>query len=119
MTLDLKNIQDRLETKQHDLRIHITTLMTGDGRPASENEDAYQSLEDSADRISEADREVSVLANERALLASVHAALERLQQGTYGRCVDCGRPIPENRLNALPWAARDRACEALWEQRRH
>jgi DnaK suppressor protein len=31
-------------------------------------------------------------------------ALEKLDEGTYGSCDVCGRPIPEGRLEALPWA---------------
>lgn len=38
----------------------------------------------------------------RADLADVHAAFERLDAGTYGRCVACDRPISAERLDALP-----------------
>jgi DnaK suppressor protein len=31
-------------------------------------------------------------------------ALEKLDEGTYGACDVCGRPIPQGRLEALPWA---------------
>jgi len=36
--------------------------------------------------------------------ADVVRALEKLDEGTYGSCDVCGRPIPEGRLEALPWA---------------
>jgi DnaK suppressor protein len=36
--------------------------------------------------------------------ADVTRALEKLDQDTYGTCEVCGRPIPEGRLAALPWA---------------
>ncbi len=38
-------------------------------------------------------------------VAEIDQALERLDAGTYGRCVRCGRPIPDERLAAVPWAA--------------
>jgi DnaK suppressor protein len=38
------------------------------------------------------------------LLAEVDAALARIDDGTYGTCVVCGRPIDEERLRALPYA---------------
>lgn len=38
----------------------------------------------------------------RAELADVRAAFERLEAGTYGRCVACHRPISRERLDALP-----------------
>ena len=34
----------------------------------------------------------------------VRRALAKLDEGSYGRCDVCGRPIPEGRLEALPWA---------------
>lgn len=36
--------------------------------------------------------------------ADVLRAFEKLDEGTYGTCDVCGRPIPEGRLEALPWA---------------
>ena len=36
--------------------------------------------------------------------ADVVRAMEKLDDGTYGRCDVCGEPIPEGRLEALPWA---------------
>jgi DnaK suppressor protein len=36
-------------------------------------------------------------------LALVRLALERLQDGTYGQCLHCGRAIGDKRLEALPW----------------
>ena len=38
-----------------------------------------------------------------AILAQVRAALRRIEEGTYGRCVVDGEPIGEKRLDAVPW----------------
>jgi DnaK suppressor protein len=38
-----------------------------------------------------------------AILAQVRAALERIDDGTYGRCVVDGEPIDEKRLESVPW----------------
>jgi RNA polymerase-binding transcription factor DksA len=45
-----------------------------------------------------------------AELADIDAARERLAEGTYGICADCGRRIPEGRLLARPTATRCVAC---------
>ncbi len=37
-------------------------------------------------------------------LEEVRAALLRLEDGTFGKCVDCGKPVPAGRLEAIPWA---------------
>ena len=47
-------------------------------------------------------------------LSEVEAALKRMDRGTYGVCEDCGEPIPEVRLRALPWA---RFCIKCTERR--
>jgi RNA polymerase-binding transcription factor DksA len=46
-------------------------------------------------------------------LQDVEGALERLENGTYGRCSDCGAEIPSVRLRALPSAERCRECQEL------
>ncbi|MGA8025920.1 MAG: TraR/DksA family transcriptional regulator [Bryobacteraceae bacterium] len=38
-----------------------------------------------------------------ATLAQVREALRRMEEGTYGTCLDCGKPIEPARLNAIPW----------------
>jgi RNA polymerase-binding transcription factor DksA len=43
-------------------------------------------------------------------LALVDAALARIADGTYGRCTVCQRPIPDERLEVVPWAATCVAC---------
>jgi len=40
----------------------------------------------------------------------IEAALDRIQEGTFGMCVACGEEISEARLNAVPYAARCRNC---------
>lgn len=45
--------------------------------------------------------------------ARLRAALDALEAGTYGVCVDCGAEIPEGRLRALPDAVRCVPCQRL------
>lgn len=42
--------------------------------------------------------------NSEGVLAAIDGALERIEAGTYGVCVRCGKPIAEERLDALPYA---------------
>ena len=46
-------------------------------------------------------------------LILVDEALARIEDGTFGICVRCGEPIPPERLEALPWAARCIDCQRL------
>lgn len=42
----------------------------------------------------------------QVIRVDVVRAVEKLDEGTYGTCDVCGRPIPDGRLDALPWAVR-------------
>src|SRR5207249_3418740 len=52
------------------------------------------------------DREIdfSLEENETRVLAAIDAALARIDDGTFGRCERCGKPIEEDRLEAIPYA---------------
>jgi len=51
-------------------------------------------------------------------LELVDEALARLDAGTFGACVRCGRPIPADRLEALPWAPRCIDCQRIADRER-
>lgn len=45
---------------------------------------------------------LSLMENEEETLEMIEAALERIEDGVYGACVECGGKIPKTRLNAIP-----------------
>lgn len=61
---------------------------------------------DTATELYEKEKEIAL--NEQAArhLEDVRAALKRIENGTYGYCVECNQPIPVERLRALPTAQR-------------
>ena len=119
MTINLEQIKQRLEAKRAELQENIASLTEAHPRPvgAIEASEGPQDFEDTAVDFLETQQEQAVLVNQQALLTEVERALERIEQGTYGKCVNCGQPIPEKRLEAIPWAARDVKCEEQLEQR--
>lgn len=57
-----------------------------------------------ADRDSDGvDKEVALVQNEEGLLEAVNAALDRIENGTFGKCEQCQRPVALERLEALPY----------------
>jgi RNA polymerase-binding transcription factor DksA len=52
----------------------------------------------------EREKDLSILERVEAELADVEHALRRLDEGTYGRCEACGKPIGDERLEAMPAA---------------
>jgi RNA polymerase-binding transcription factor DksA len=47
-----------------------------------------------------------------ATVSEIDQALDRIDAGTYGRCIACGIAIPDERLRAVPWAALCVPCSA-------
>ncbi len=47
---------------------------------------------------------LSLMATEGDTLAQIEHALERIEDGEYGKCAECGGVIPKLRLNAIPYA---------------
>ena len=45
---------------------------------------------------------LSLMENDETTLGQIEAALERIEEGVYGTCVDCEARIPKTRLNAIP-----------------
>src|SRR5437879_12607097 len=59
---------------------------------------------------------LSLLQNEEQALDEINAALDRIQKGAFGRCEECEKEIPRERLRALPYARHCVACARKLEQ---
>ena len=108
MALDLQQIRERLLAKQKELQGDVSNLTQSEDRDEDPS-DASEGVGDFEDAAVDENLLVdmqSVERNENALLADVRTALKRLDEGTYGTCIVCGEPIPEKRLEAIPWALR-------------
>ena len=113
---DIDRIQQQLHKRREALRwlIHDTLL-------ESKREDFVDlagQVHDAAEE-SFADLLVGVnlahLDREVAELADIEAALERIREGSYGQCVDCGEDIAVARLEAYPTAKRCQPCQSRYE----
>ena len=72
-----------------------------------------------ADHASEmVDREVDVSLEENAeqIVYEIDRAVARIDAGSYGRCERCGQEIPEERLDAVPYATLCVTCKQLEER---
>jgi len=59
---------------------------------------------------------LSLMQNDEGTLERIEAALERIEDGTYGQCEECGSRIPKARLGALPYAT---LCVKCAERQEH
>jgi len=64
------------------------------------------------------DREIeySLEENEERVLAAIDGALKRIDEGTFGTCRTCGRPIGVDRLEALPYTTQCIDCKRKEER---
>lgn len=92
--------KERLLAREEELLRDMRRL-GDDAREAMETE-----VEDPIDAVESSENQalnfrMGTVASEE--LQQVQGALQRIEDGTYGTCVDCGRTISDARLEALPW----------------
>lgn len=112
-TEGLEFLRERLlEQREELLNMYRRDVRVG-------QESADNGTEDIVDRANNSyNRELmfSLSDAERAMLIQIEAALERFQDGTYGKCEHCGREITPQRLQAIPWAKHCIDCQELEEK---
>jgi len=90
-----------------DLRADKSTSLEGD-----------DGVEDSGE-MSELDLNRStaldLASRQTQLIEDIDEALQRIEDGTYGQCVRCRKPLDEERLKAMPTAKYDAECQAAIE----
>ena len=105
---DLREIREALLARRSD-------LLSEAGRTAHGMGDEVEAFPDPTDRGShEGDRNLllRIRDRERKLLSKVEEALERLDDGTYGLCEECGQAIGVGRLKARPVTTLCIECKA-------
>jgi RNA polymerase-binding protein DksA len=78
----------------------------------------YGSQAAAATQVFEQQRDLALRDRANQHLELVDAALARLDAGTFGRCLRCGKPVPDGRLEALPWAAHCIECQSAIDRDR-
>ncbi len=85
----------------------------------AEEETTEESTQDIADKaVSSYTREFlySLNDSERSTIQQIDQALGRVEDGTYGSCLNCGNPMSEKRLTAIPWSRHCVDCQELAEK---
>lgn len=117
-TSTLNHLRTRLDERQAELGREVRAVDSEDDDAPSKNprnqveDDVEQAEQTFRESVRHAERERDMLE-----LREIAAARERMEAGTYGRCIDCDADIPLARLEAQPWAARCVACQEKHEQR--
>jgi DnaK suppressor protein len=110
---DMEKYRRLLEEKKSSLSAELVKTRS------AEEETTEEATQDIADRaVSSYTREFlySLTDTERVTLLQIDDALARIESGTYGQCVNCGSPMIEKRLVAVPWTPYCLACQELAEK---
>ena len=108
--MDEAAARQRLETLLDELDSSSRTL-AGEHGDTGELSTIDQHPAEAASELTELERDEALRAVVEGQRQEVLAALERLDAGTYGRCVVCGTQLPDERLDARPEAARCVRCQ--------
>ena len=106
-TQEIGELRSRLESEREELNAQLTTIedqafaatqsdISGDVGVDDESADAGTAT-------FEREKELSIEQNVRDLIQKIDRALKRIDDGTYGICERCGKPIEKARIKALPY----------------
>jgi len=72
-------------------------------------------MADQADGTNEVHIQLKLKQTDAKILQAIEDALLRIEEGNFGICRDCGKPVAEARLNAIPWT---RVCISCKEKQK-
>jgi RNA polymerase-binding transcription factor DksA len=115
MAKPARRILEALEARERSVRDKIAErrdALEDASRPA----DPAGDVADKAFARTRAEVEHDLIEMSLQELAEIAALRERVANGTYGECIECGEPIPAARLEVNPTARRCAACQARHEK---
>lgn len=105
MTIDLEKRRSELVTMRERITGAITHLHEAeDGIDEHRPARGGQHPAEQAAALLEKEIDESVEGSVEHVVREIDDALARIEAGTYGTCAVCGQPIPEERLDAVPYA---------------
>jgi DnaK suppressor protein len=104
---ELDDLRERLLSERAELEEQLTTIEEQSFSTSQSDLSGEVSFdEENADAGTftfERERDLSIENNVRDLMGKIDRALARMDEGTYGLCSRCGKPIEKARLKALPY----------------
>lgn len=104
----VESYRKRLLQERADL-LNLVVRTQKDGRFAEE--EGTQDLADKAANSYTKEFLFYQSSNERTRLQLIEEALSRIEEGTYGECLQCGEAVESKRLEAVPWARNCIPCQ--------
>jgi RNA polymerase-binding protein DksA len=105
--IEVADLLSRLKAERDELQAQLTTIEEDTFAVTQSDSSGDVGLDDeSADAGTatfEREKDLSIENNVRDLLQKIERALTRVEDGTYGMCERCGKPIEKARIKALPY----------------
>jgi DnaK suppressor protein len=110
MSIETERLRDALLEERKRVEHALATLR--DEHPGSLDDEVVETSPTNDNHLGETatatlGREIDYTLGENSeqVLSEIDVALQRIEEGTYGRCVNCAGEIPLARLDAYPWAS--------------
>lgn len=110
--MDPEHARELLARERQRIERALADLDRGAGSEELSHVD--QHLGDAGSELYESERDAGLVERLHEELAAIERAEKRLEDGTYGLSVQSGEPIPDERLEAVPWAERTVAEQARY-----
>ena len=104
LTLRASLLGDMTHMEDDSLKDHAKTVSIPTDREELGSDNADQELT------------LTLLGSDEDILDQIEAAIQRIEDGSYGRCKKCGEQIPKTRLDAIPYAADCVKCASQQEE---
>ena len=105
---EIKELQQRLLEERTDLQRQYDEIeessFSTDQTDLTGEMGFDEEYADAGTATFERERDLSLVNNLRDLMERIDKALAKIQEGTYGLCDRCGKPIEKARIKALPYA---------------
>jgi DnaK suppressor protein len=102
----IAELRERLESERSRLREKIADISGAHGNLGAKDPvlNDPEDFAEMAQDITYEETQLALSVNDLRLLSQIERALQRMDEGAYGRSEITGAPIPYERLEALPWA---------------
>ena len=98
-----------------DQRRQATEDLRADRATALEGDDGVEDIGEMSEFDLNRSVALDLATRQSQLIQDIDDALRRIENGTYGQCVRCGKPLDEERLKAMPTAKYSAECQAAIE----
>lgn len=109
--MDADQARERLASERERIERALAELAVPETDPQDDPADAG----DNAPELLDAEIDSGLAQPLREELAAIERAEARLDEGAYGLSVESGEPIPDARLQSIPWAERTAEEQARYE----